>query len=249
VKTRLAAHDADDAKEFFTRAVLIVLKDENLTKAHARFLESKIIAAIRDAGRAKLVNSTEPPFKGLPEPEIADMERVLDEIEVLLPVLGFDVLRQAGHEVGDQSYGRRNALQTYPTIDKVYGPAVKQSPPQSDAAPTFIAGLRKANAKAVERAGEFVVLAGSTAYREHRDSLSSPLRILRQALQESGQLVPDTDPDLLRFAQDVSFSSPSAASSLILGYSDSGPRTWKLEHTGQSYGDWRKGRIGSGGTA
>ena len=28
------------------------------------------------------------PFEGLPEPEIADMERVIDEIEVLLPVLG-----------------------------------------------------------------------------------------------------------------------------------------------------------------
>ena len=41
-------------------------------------------------------DGTEPPFKGLPEPEIADMERVLDEIEILLPVLGFDVLRPAG---------------------------------------------------------------------------------------------------------------------------------------------------------
>src|SRR4051794_19993596 len=103
VKSRLAAHDADDSKEFFTRAVLIVSKDENLTKAHGRYLESRIIAAIRGAGRAKLVNGTEPPFKGLPEPEIADMERVLDEIEILLPVLGFDVLRAVGHEAGAQS--------------------------------------------------------------------------------------------------------------------------------------------------
>ena len=99
VKTRLAAHDADEAKEFFTRAVLIVSKDENLTKAHGRYLESRIIAAIRGAGRAKLVNGTEPPFKGLPEPEIADMERVLDEIEILLPVLGFDVLRPTGRRL------------------------------------------------------------------------------------------------------------------------------------------------------
>jgi hypothetical protein len=44
------------------------------------------------------VNGTEPSFKGLPGPEIADMERVLDEIQVLLPVLGFDVLRPAGQE-------------------------------------------------------------------------------------------------------------------------------------------------------
>jgi hypothetical protein len=58
VRTRLAAHDADETKEFFTRAVLIVSKDENLTKAHGRYLESRIIAAVRGAGRAKLVNGT-----------------------------------------------------------------------------------------------------------------------------------------------------------------------------------------------
>src|SRR5258705_2613905 len=38
--TRIAAHDADEAKEFFTRAVLIVSKDKNLTKAHERVLAS-----------------------------------------------------------------------------------------------------------------------------------------------------------------------------------------------------------------
>jgi hypothetical protein len=244
VKSRLAAHDADEAKEFFTRAVLIVSKDENLTKAHGRYLESRMIAAIRGAGRAKLVNGTEPPFKGLPEPEIADMERVLDEIEILLPVLGFDVLRPASQEADDQPQVRRNTLQSPPsTTDKSNGLVVKPPSLVSDTAPTFTAVIKKANAKAVERAGEFVVLAGSTAYREYQDSQSLPLRSLRQALQESGALVPDTDPELLRFTQDVSFGSPSAASSLIGGYSDSGPRTWKLERTGQSYGDWRKGRI------
>src|ERR1700694_751332 len=44
VKTRLGAHDVDEAKEFFTCAVLIVSKDENLTKGHGRYLESRIIA-------------------------------------------------------------------------------------------------------------------------------------------------------------------------------------------------------------
>ena len=79
-------------QRIFTRAALVVSKDENLTKAHGRYLESRPIVAIRRAGRAKHSNGTEPPFRGLPEPEIADMERVLDQIEVLLPVLGFDVL-------------------------------------------------------------------------------------------------------------------------------------------------------------
>ncbi|GHE76385.1 hypothetical protein GCM10019059_39620 [Camelimonas fluminis] len=250
VKSRLAAHDGDESKEFFTRAVLVVSKDENLTKAHGRYLESRIISAIRNAGRAKLVNGTEPPFKGLPEPEIADMERVLDEIEILLPVLGFDVLRPAGQEAGDQSaLGGTPAKIHSAGVEKSTGPQLGISPFESGEGPTFIATIKKARAKAVERAGEFVVFAGSTAYRDFQESLSYPLRSLRQALQESGALTPDADPDLLQFTQDVSFGSPSAASSMIGGYSDSGPRTWKLEMTGQSYGDWRKRRIGEGGGA
>jgi hypothetical protein len=249
VKLRLAYHDADETKDFFTRAVLIVSKDENLTKAHGRYLESRIISAIRRAGRAKLVNGTEPPFKGLPEPEIADMERVLDEIETLLPVLGFDVLRPAGQEAGDHPQVRRDAFQLPSIATEKADGAAKPSALQSDASPTFTAVIKKAKAKAMERAGEFVVLAGSTAYREHQESLSFALRSVRQALQENGAVVPDSDPELLRFVRDVSFGSPSAASAMIAGYSDSGPRTWKLELTGQSYGDWRQRRIGGGGAA
>ena len=245
VRTRLAAHDADETKDFFTRAVLVVSKDENLTKAHGRYLESRIIAAIRGADRAKLVNSTEPLFRGLPEAEIADMERVLDEIEILLPVLGFDLLRPAGHEAGDQPLVGRNVLLSRSAVinekDKLI---TEPSSLASDAEAIFVAHIKKAKARAFERAGEFVVIAGSTAYREHQTSQSFPLRSLRQNLQESGALVPDSDSELLRFARDVSFGSPSAASSLIGGYSDSGPRTWKLERTGQSYSDWRKRRIG-----
>ena len=221
VKTRLAAHDADEAKEFFTRAVLIVSKDENLTKAHGRYLESRIIAAIRGAGRAKLVNGTEPPFKGLPEPEIADMERVLDEIEILLPVLGFDVLQPTA---GDQL----------------------QRPGTAPVAPTLTADIKKAKARAVERGGEFVVLAGSTALRRESDVIPQSVKDARKALIEAGILVPDADAELYRFAQDASFGSPSGASAAVAGRADNGRTTWRVEGSGQSYAAWRSSFIGDG---
>jgi hypothetical protein len=149
VKSRLTAHDDDDTKDFFTRVVLIVSKDENLTKAHGRYLESRIIAAIRRAGRAKLANSTEPPFRGLPEPEIADMERVIDEIEILLPVLGFDVLRPAGQDAGAPSRA--------PTGERATGPQVASQDK------LFVLTEARTDAKAREARDEFVVLAGSIA--------------------------------------------------------------------------------------
>ena len=239
IRTRLSAHDGDETKDFFTRVVFIVSKDENLTKAHGRYLESRIINAIKDASRAKLANSTQPLFRGLPEPEIADMERVLDEIEILLPVLGFDVLRSAGEPSQSPAPVRRGVGAT--DILELTEP-LSASVPSSDT--FFQVAMGKAKARAVERGGEFVVLAGSTAYGFHNASLSTPLRNKFSSLRESGALIPGGDPDLLTFNSDVSFGSPSAASSLIGGYSDSGPRSWKVEGTGQSYGEWRKRRLG-----
>src|SRR3954463_15020668 len=43
---------------FFTRVLVVVSKDENLTKGHARFLESRLIALTRAARRATLANGT-----------------------------------------------------------------------------------------------------------------------------------------------------------------------------------------------
>lgn len=236
VKTRLAAHDGDESKEFFTRAVLVVSKDENLTKAHGRrYLESRIIAAIRIAGRAKLVNGTEPPFKGLPEPEIADMERVLDEIEILLPVLGFDVLRPAGQEAGTTSRGDDVAGMVAPATFGI------------DALFTFTeAGT---DARAREASDEFVVLAGSRAKYQEVPSCSEGLKRRRAQLIADGVLVADGDGKFLRFTADTAFDSPSGAAGTVYGGNVSGNRYWKHATTGQSYGDWRKRQISEGGEA
>jgi Domain of unknown function (DUF4357) len=234
VRTRLAAHDADEAKDFFTRAVLIVSKDENLTKAHGRYLESRVIAAIRGAGRAKLVNGTEPPFKGLPEPEIADMERVLDEIEVLLPVLGFDILRPAGQEAGAAS-----ALPTKTDPGKLLAMGTD--------GPVFTFTESGADAKAREANGEFVVLAGSLAKRQEVPSCGEGLKRRRAQLLADGVLTPSDDIRFLRFTADTAFDSPSGAAGVVYGGNVNGNRYWKHATTGQTYGDWRKSRIGDGG--
>ena len=236
VRTRLAAHDADEAKDFFTRAVLIVSKDENLTKAHGRYLESRVIAAIRGAGRAKLVNGTEPPFKGLPEPEIADLERVLDEIEVLLPVLGFDILRPAGQEAGAATTAPSKALPGNPIAANIEGPI-------------FTFTESGADAKAQEANGEFVVLAGSLAKRQEVPSCADPLKRRRAEMIAEGALEITPDGKFLRFTADTAFDSPSGASRVVYGGNVSGPRYWKHAATGQTYGDWRKSQIGDGEAA
>ena len=193
-------------------------------------MKSRIIAAIRKAGRAKLVNGTEPLFKGLPEPEIADMERVLDEIEVLLPVLGFDVLRPAGQE----TVAEKSARQTEPGL----------TPPLASSEHIFTFTESGTSARASEISDEFVVLEGSLARQAETPSCSDSIRRRRAQLIGDGRLVP-ADNGFLRFVADTAFDSPSGAGGVVYGGSINGRRYWKLASTGQSYGDWREKRIGS----
>ena len=67
---RLASHDKDEAKDFWTRTAVVISKDENLTKAHGRYLESRLIEMARAADRASLANGTSPEANPLPEPDV-----------------------------------------------------------------------------------------------------------------------------------------------------------------------------------
>ena len=93
VGKRLRRHDSGDEMDFFDRAAFVVSKDENLTKAHARFLESQLVRLAKEAGSVKVVNVTEPDFTRLPEADRSDMAAFLDQLKIVLPVVGFDVFR------------------------------------------------------------------------------------------------------------------------------------------------------------
>lgn len=219
VKTRLSNHDKDSDKDFFTRVAIVVSKDENLTKAHGRYLESRLIAGIKAAGRAKLTNGTGPDFKGLPESEIADMERVLDEIELLLPVLGFDVLQPAV------------AFTEYSDSDRAV-----QSPVFSYSGKGF-------DALAQEIGGEFVVKANSLVRARTTDTIPAGSHQRRLNAIEDGLLVRAEDGENWRTTKDIPFVSTSGAAAFVYGGSSSGRLSWKLKDTRTTYGEWRESEL------
>ena len=92
----LPFHDRDETKDYWTHVVGFVSKDENLTKAHVRYLESKLIADIARSGKAQLKNSTSPDFAKLPESDVSDMDEFYENIRVLLPLVGLNILQQPG---------------------------------------------------------------------------------------------------------------------------------------------------------
>lgn len=219
VRKRLAAHEKDETKDFWTRTVAIVSKDENLTKAHIRYLESRLLEMITQAGRATLANSTAPTPNPLPEPDVADMEFFLSQVQLVLPVLGF-------------TYTRPKA----PTA------AVHPQLRQPTSSPEFLMDKVGASAVARESDGEFVVLKGSTARKRGLPSWTS-YRSLRDELVEQGKLVDAEQDGLLVFTEDVPFASPSAAAAVVYGGNQNGRIAWKIRGTGMSYAEWQERKV------
>ena len=75
------------SKEFWTQVVAFVSKDENLTKAHIKYLEGKLIEIGLRAGKGVIQNNQGSGAK-LPEADQAEMDIFLEKILILLPVMG-----------------------------------------------------------------------------------------------------------------------------------------------------------------
>jgi hypothetical protein len=88
VRDRLKSHLDRD---FWNQVVFFTSKDENLTKAHIRYLEGRLIEHAKQAGRANVMNGQSSGSR-LPESDREDMEIFLEKIHQLLPVLGVEVL-------------------------------------------------------------------------------------------------------------------------------------------------------------
>lgn len=84
VSSRLKAHAG---KDFWNSVTVFVSKDENLTKAHIRYLEGRLIELSQDQSSVNVVNSTSSGAK-LPESDAAEMDVFLEKVLQLLPVLG-----------------------------------------------------------------------------------------------------------------------------------------------------------------
>ncbi|MDB9999667.1 GIY-YIG nuclease family protein [Porticoccaceae bacterium] len=84
VATRLKGHAA---KDFWNSVTVFVSKDENLTKAHIRYLEGILIEKANKNATAVVINSASSGAR-LPESDAAEMDVYLEKCIQLLPVLG-----------------------------------------------------------------------------------------------------------------------------------------------------------------
>ncbi len=197
IRDRLKQHKA---KDFWNSVVIFVSKDENLTKAHIRYLENRLLQEAKTIGRYALENSNSSNPR-LPESDREDMEVYLSRIRQVLPVLGSDIL------------------------SPISG-STKPAHPQ----PQLICRIKNALARGRRTEGGFVVFAQSTAVLAIRPSAQTqyPNTVAtRQRLIQEQTLVEKGGRYV--FIKDVEFSSPSAAAAVVHGGSANGLTAWKDE--------------------
>lgn len=213
IGARLSSHSRE--KDFWQRCLIVTSKDTNLTKAHARYLEARLIDWAHSAQRSHVTNVTAPAPIALPEADVSDMESFLSQVEIVLPVLGLNVLRSAPRPAS----------------------AVVANAAPSAVVPAFTLNQQKENlvARAMEIDGEFTVLAGSQA-RGTRVGSGSYDR-LRDQLEADGTIEVAAVPAI--FTRDFVFASPSAAASVVTGRASNGRTAWVEAKTGLTYGDWQ----------
>jgi len=184
MRERLKQHKT---KEFWISASVFVSKDENLTKAHVRYLESRLLAEAAQVGRFTLEQNQAGGSK-LPESDREDMEVFLSRIRQLLPVLGSDLLIPIAQPKAKQQSGG-----------------------------TLFCRMKGAEGRGHRTPDGFVVLKGSTAVLQERQSAKRwPYGIaLRKQLIADGTLVQKDG--FYQFTRDAEFSSPSAAAAVIEG--------------------------------
>jgi hypothetical protein len=239
VRTRLDQHHKE--KEFWNRGFIFTSKDESLNKAHVRYLEAALLRLAQQTRSAMLDNGTLPEVRGLSEAERDDMESYLDEVLILLPLLGVQAfspvrVKREPPTVVDEMLGLDSP--TLPTAEPLIETRNVSDGPVASASRESVRYLLKErgkglNAVAVQADARdtprgFVVLEGSTGPAKDQ-TMSAGYALLRRRLRDDGSLVPTAEPLIMRLSRDVIFDSPSAAATVMTGSNRNGMKCWRDE--------------------
>lgn len=223
VADRLRSHDT--SKDWWTTLVIATSSANALNKAHAKFLESRLVEEARRTKRVTLDNGNTPPRPRLSEAATANMEEFLENLLMVLPALRIDMFVEA----------------TRPAAPPVKAPL----PTAGDDGVRFELSNRKRGltATAILENGDFVVQAGSRARRQWDgiNTEASTYGRLHAELRRMGVLAEDGESCI--FAKSYAFKSPSAAASVVNGRPASGPFEWKLAGTETTYKDWEAAQL------
>lgn len=147
-------------KDFWNETIVFVSKDDNLNKAHIKYIENRLHDIAKTANRYKIENSITPTQSSISESDRAEMEEFIENIKMLVNTLG--------HKVFDEKREFKPKQKSEIFLIKAARGAEAQGEPTSDGFVVF---------KASKAAGTTVV------------SMTHNFVNLRQKLIEEGVLV------------------------------------------------------------
>lgn len=223
---RLKNHDIN--KEFWNEVILFTSKDDNLTKSHVKYLESRLINISNLADRYLLENSNSPNLSSLPLPDQDSMEEFILNIKLLTGTLGHKFLESA---ISSSDVAQKIIPLTAATEDKIVITSTGNI--------ELGLNVKGIKANAIQTDEGIVVLQGSEV--SEKDSENYGYKSLREKLISDG-VINRSETNKFSFAKNYLFKSPSSAACVIVGYSINGRSAWKNKN-GKSINEIEKLEI------
>jgi hypothetical protein len=197
---RLTQHVKE--KDFWNEAIVFISKDDNLNKAHIKYLENRLHDIACSANRYELINNQKPTQSSISESDKAEMEEFLSNILTLVSTLGYNAFEQI-RQVDTK-------VQTDNEEDLFY-----------------ISATRGANGIGKTTSEGFVVFENSQVADPITNSYPKTMKKLRDTLISESVIVKENDKLIMK--RDYLFSSSSSAAMIIMGRSANGLTEWKMK--------------------
>jgi hypothetical protein len=152
------------SKDFWNESIVFISKDENLNKAHIKYLENRLHDIAKKVNRNKVDNSIIPTQSSISESDRAEMEEFIEYIKMLVNTLG--------HKVFEEK---------------------REFKPKQKQVTFFIKAARGADGQGEPTSDGFVVLKGSKAAGSTVPSMTSGFLTIRQKLLDQGVLLDRVD--------------------------------------------------------
>lgn len=146
-------------KDFWNESIVFLSKDNNLNKAHIKYLENRLHDIAKSANRYKVENSVTPTQSSISESDTAEMDEFIEHLKLLVSTLG--------HKVFEEK---------------------REVKPKKDQNIFYIKAARGADAQGERTSDGFVVYKGSIASNSTTSSMANSSLRLRESLIDNGDL-------------------------------------------------------------
>lgn len=208
---RLTQHVKE--KDFWNETIVFISKDDNLNKAHIKYLENRLHEIATAADRFELVNYQKPTQSSISESDKAEMEEFLSNVLTLISTLGYNAFEKI----------RQNELKSLVEAEEEL---------------FYISSVRGANGIGKSTSEGFVVFENSQVADPITNSYPKTMQKLRNSLISEGIIIKQQNKLFLK--RDYLFSSSSSAAMIIMGRSANGLTEWKMK-SGKTLQEYESG--------